>query len=572
MTTKHNNPTKLKSLILIPLANWLMLFFAIFVFFKNAWIAEDAYINFRSVEQLFAGNGPVWNPHERVQVYTSPLWYSIIASTRFISADLYNNTITVSFLFFLILILITAKTYRNTQERFFILTLAAFSSAFYDFTTSGLENILLYTLVAFLFYHCQKISKQEFKNQNQTQKYLERALVTTGLLILTRHDMLTLIWPTILLTIYYIFKSRTTTSAAWQSIKAFSPLMIFTIFSVIYYGYPFPNTAYAKLNTGISSDALMNQGFLYIKNLIDNDPVTACTISFAMLMGLASRNCFNIAFSIGIITNTLYIIRVGGDFMQGRFFSTAFVLSALLAAKIIFDSELTKKITNKASLVTNCLDKSKKGAESLVTDIAIKSINTPAIWLATFITLKNFTNPTLPITTDIEFRDNAINNGIANERGYYFPYLSLHSKLTFIPTESNPIFPQMQWSKIGLNIKNSDENVFIATSGNIGVTGYISGTKKIIIDPLALSDPLLARKPISGEWRIGHFRREVPEEYIKTLTGDLQKMSSSTENKYLEKITKITRDKNLFAPDRLLAILEENLSLIKTKKITKNDY
>ena len=48
---------------------------AIGIFVKNAWVAEDAYIVFRSVEQLFAGNGPVWNPHERVQAFTSPLWF-----------------------------------------------------------------------------------------------------------------------------------------------------------------------------------------------------------------------------------------------------------------------------------------------------------------------------------------------------------------------------------------------------------------------------------------------------------------------------------------------------------------
>ena len=44
-----------------------------YVFAQNAWISEDAYITLRSVEQLMAGNGPRWNPHERVQVFTHPL-------------------------------------------------------------------------------------------------------------------------------------------------------------------------------------------------------------------------------------------------------------------------------------------------------------------------------------------------------------------------------------------------------------------------------------------------------------------------------------------------------------------
>lgn len=44
----------------------------ILVFLKNAWVGDDAYILFCSLEQLLDGNGPRWNPHERVQVFTSP--------------------------------------------------------------------------------------------------------------------------------------------------------------------------------------------------------------------------------------------------------------------------------------------------------------------------------------------------------------------------------------------------------------------------------------------------------------------------------------------------------------------
>ncbi len=57
-------------------------------YFENAWVCGDAYINFRSIEQLFAGNGLVWNSHERVQVYTSPLWFFMVAATRWVSENL----------------------------------------------------------------------------------------------------------------------------------------------------------------------------------------------------------------------------------------------------------------------------------------------------------------------------------------------------------------------------------------------------------------------------------------------------------------------------------------------------
>ena len=54
---------------------WAALLLFMFVVLKNAWISDDAYISFRSIEQFYAGNGLRWNYDERVQVYTSPLWF-----------------------------------------------------------------------------------------------------------------------------------------------------------------------------------------------------------------------------------------------------------------------------------------------------------------------------------------------------------------------------------------------------------------------------------------------------------------------------------------------------------------
>ena len=46
-----------------------------FAFFKNAWLCDDFWIITRQVEQLFAGNGLRWNPHERIQLFTSVIGF-----------------------------------------------------------------------------------------------------------------------------------------------------------------------------------------------------------------------------------------------------------------------------------------------------------------------------------------------------------------------------------------------------------------------------------------------------------------------------------------------------------------
>ena len=41
---------------------------------NTAWMCDDAYISFRSADNLIHGFGLTWNIDERVQVFTNPLW------------------------------------------------------------------------------------------------------------------------------------------------------------------------------------------------------------------------------------------------------------------------------------------------------------------------------------------------------------------------------------------------------------------------------------------------------------------------------------------------------------------
>jgi len=57
--------------------------------------------------------------------------------------------------------------------------------------------------------------------------------------------------------------------------------------------------------------------------------------------------------------------------------------------------------------------------------------------------------------------------------------------------------------------------------------GFYAGREVVIIDPIALSEPLLSRLPpiIQGWTQIGHFYRSVPTGYIEAhKTGSLESM------------------------------------------------
>ena len=48
----------------------------------HRWTDEDAFINFRIVDQIFAGHGPVFNAGERVETYTSAAWLAVLTVAR----------------------------------------------------------------------------------------------------------------------------------------------------------------------------------------------------------------------------------------------------------------------------------------------------------------------------------------------------------------------------------------------------------------------------------------------------------------------------------------------------------
>jgi arabinofuranosyltransferase len=67
-------------------------------------------------------------------------------------------------------------------------------------------------------------------------------------------------------------------------------LVAWEVFSLVYYGFLFPNTAYAKLNTGIPIVELVGQGTHYFLNSLEWDPVTLTVTAFAVILAVLRRD------------------------------------------------------------------------------------------------------------------------------------------------------------------------------------------------------------------------------------------------------------------------------------------
>lgn len=495
----------------------------LYAFYNTAWVSEDAYILFRSLEQLFSGNGPIWNPNERVQVFTSPLWYWVLAIPRVISEDQFLNIIIVSLGFFLATFFYITRLLQDRLKILIGSLLLCSSNAFVDYASGGLENVLGYFLLAyFLFHYHQLFTQSTTLETNKLQ--INKLAICYGLLIVTRHDLALLLLPPLLYIFGVYYSQFSKKQWAIYLLKASFLLVAWSIFSLIYYGSIFPNTAYAKLNTGIEKIALIGQGITYFKSNFQYDLLTLSTISIAIIWTLSSKSQHLKWLVCGIILNLIYILYVGGDFMRGRFFSYAFLISTLL----LF-------ITKPPSW------------------FHLRSLYLLPISI-TVLVLYNVLYAHTPLNSPSNHSSSNTASGVTDERGYYYESNSLRAYLdhqrSSLPQDT---FPQHEWCDAGREFKLMPAQIYVVHA--IGMVGYCSGLQHTIIDPLALTDPFLSRLPIKDDsWRIGHFEREIPQEYLISIDRGKNHFKDEELSKLYNHVQLITTGDELFSEERLKAI------------------
>ena len=122
-----------------------------YIFLANHWMGDDAHITFRSVWNFVHGYGLTYNPDERVQAYTHPLWMMAISASHLLTGEFFFTVTALSWLFDVAAgVVLLRRT--ATVGAAVLLTLWLLSSkALVDYTSSGLEYPLSYFLSA-IFY------------------------------------------------------------------------------------------------------------------------------------------------------------------------------------------------------------------------------------------------------------------------------------------------------------------------------------------------------------------------------------------------------------------------------------
>jgi len=469
---------------------------------RTAWISDDAAITLRTVLNFINGYGPTFNIAERVQAYTHPLWFLLISALTLVVRNVFAATFILSIGVSLAAFwLLTTRVASNPLGALVAGGALLLSKAYLDFATSGLENPLSHLLIlAAVLMALRSIELAAFKN-------LALFFLSCSLLYLNRPDLLVLVFPLAVLVVLSAIR-RDPVCLLRAVLLGALPVVGWTLFSTYYYGFPFPNTAYAKLGTGIGLGERLLQGGVYVLHNAGIDPLTSVFIVAGIAVGLAGSSVSSVL-ACGIVLYLAYVLNIGGDFMEGRFFTAPLLTAAIIVSRCT--------LVRMHLLVL--------GAGVLL----LGAINAKATLLS------DASYAHIPI------RD----NGIADERAYYFQNFGMINS------------PRGTFSTPSWELRARKTKVIC---GGLGYSAIRSGPSVHFIDDCALADPLLARLParFDPDWRIGHFTRQLPVGYLNSVASNTNLLADPVTHAYYDAIRTITRGP-LNDPQRLRQILHFNL-------------
>jgi arabinofuranosyltransferase len=264
---------------------------------------------------------------------------------------------------------------------------------------------------------------------------------------------------------------------------------------------------------------LLYQGFLDLLDGAGNDPLTLLIISAAIALPCLVRR--NAAISVGVALYVAYVVAIGGDFMSGRMFAEP--------------------------LLCSLID---------LTTVHVEAVGAPVIVGLGLVWLVGLSAPRPSFLSSASFGADTTPeqllrpNGIQEERRYYYQATGL------LTGHRGVRMPNHRWLHLGEEMRASGARV--AAPNAAGFFGYAAGPSVYVLDSWALGDPLLARLPADAAWRIGHFRRRVPDGYVETLQTGRNVIRDKDVAMYYEKIRIITRDP-VWSRQRFRTILAMNL-------------
>ena len=314
---------------------------------QRRWIADDGLIVLRTVRNLLVGNGPVFNPGERVESNTSTLWTyltylgGVVGGPVRLEYVVLTLALVLSVTGIVLVMLGTARLYGPSLRGRRAVLLPAGVLVYIaipparDFATSGLENGLVLAYLGLLWWMLVCWAQAPRSAARESRWFTGALAFVGGLSVLVRPE-LALIGGLALVLMLVAAQS-------WRTriliVVAGGLLPVgYQIFRMGYYALIVPGTAVAKDASG----AKWAQGWVYLTNF--NGPyllwipaVLLVVLGAVLVVGrdrpareaapnasgrlartLRRPATITVFFAVSGLVQAVYWVRQGGDFMHGR--------------------------------------------------------------------------------------------------------------------------------------------------------------------------------------------------------------------------------------------------------------
>ncbi len=303
----------------------------------NRFIQDDAFISLRYARNMVDGSGLVWNPGgERVEGYTNFLWTLVLAVPLKLGIDPY---LFVSVLGVLMMPLTVFLTYRLAMTLFDSAPVALIAAlllgtnyTFSCYATGGLET----HLQALLCTASLLLAAQSFAaGKGPSTARLLALSVVSALAVLTRLDSVLIVGLSAAVSAYAILRdARAGSRLLVLALPAVVIVGAWLAWKMQYYGELLPNTFYAKA----AAKSLPVRGVFYLVSFLCSY-LLAPSVAAILFYVPRLRGVLGIPRTLlvlGVLTLwALYLVKVGGDFMEFRFMVPALPLLMVLTAWVI---------------------------------------------------------------------------------------------------------------------------------------------------------------------------------------------------------------------------------------------
>lgn len=478
------------------------------------WMSDDGLIVLRTVRNLLAGNGPVFNAGERVEANTSTLWQYLITGAAWVSGGRLEDIATALALTLTVLAAAIATfasgSYWNHALRratpvipLGIIIYLALPPA-RDFATSGLEwGLSIFWLAVW------------FALLVDWATPARRALPSPGYLLAFWCGLSWLVRPELALyggitgIVLIAFAPRKTPGilAAALPVPA-----AYQIFRMGYYGLLTPHTAVAKS----AADAQWAQGWGYLRDFVDPYGLYL-PVAIAVLIGAVgvAKTRGRLLAVAGLTAacatlHILYILRVGGDFMHGRMLLLPLFALLLPAMAVPFSKAVAAAATVVVAWAAVLVVKPAPAAE--INELGI--VDERAFWTQVVgpegAPAPQYAEDFLDSYFMRGYKD-ALDSALEDDAAQIaFGYESLDPvEVSWFPRERDPELPHTPTTAYWINL---------------GMISMNAPLEARILDTVGLATPLAARMPRDPDERIGHDKHLSNEWQVADTAADLDEL------------------------------------------------